>query len=200
MRNLSPNGPSVNCFFVFLVVGCLSVGNCLAQERADDFLPVASVIEAIKTEIQAAQLDTAEPRLKIEFVDVELAVRTSRQANGGVKVEVPIFPQAALEAGSSMSLGAGSRLGFTLTPDQDTDVSSQERLGLKLATDAIRAGIREALAKPPSMALSRIIYEVDFVLSRSTTGRVSFFFLSVGGNASEQVTSKVAFYFSAARP
>ncbi|MGZ2256326.1 trypco2 family protein [Roseobacter sp. A03A-229] len=185
----------------FLRTVCISLGifaGTVAHSQSDN-APVSAVIDAIKAEVQAASIDTLEPQLIIEFVDVVLTTITERSAGGGIDISVPVFSSLAqVEANAELSAKSTSSISLTLTPSEETSTSTAETLGLLEAIEQIKNGIREAVSNPPKMAVSSISYKTEFVLSRAADGKVKFFFATGEGGLSIEEASSITFHIGVA--
>lgn len=187
-------------FYTFFVMFTFLAASWASQASADNHagseIPVGDLIDQIKKEVQIASLDQGEPKLALEFVEVQLQTKTAYEGEGSVEITVPVFDEVELSAGAKVAWSNTSSLEFSLRPAATTNISTDGSLGLADAVSAMREAMRQALAAEPRLDIAGFKYKTRFVLARSAEGKVKFFFLGGGASTQGEVTSQITFHIN----
>jgi hypothetical protein len=182
---------------VFTIAVCLALSETTTTQAAVDDFDVVEVIKAIKSEIQTAQAtETGRPRLKIDRVELELAVVTEQEATGGIKVKVVRF---GAEVAGGISKGTTHRLNLVLASVGPYDIERGSDLGLVNAIQSVKAALRAALNEPPRFKLDTFTFELEAAIERKAGGGLSFLVVDLPSLKSKNVaTHKIKLYISLA--
>lgn len=125
---------------------------------------IENILQQVKSAIVAAQQEkTGEPRLTIEKVIIDLAVSTSKNAEGEISLKIPVV-DIGVGGSAAFEKKNTSRLKMEFVPGTDTYVSKSGDLGLAKAIKSLKRAIQATINKPPPLALNTFTYETSFVI------------------------------------
>jgi hypothetical protein len=185
-------------------VGTLSLLLCLLLVRtpivqgASDAFEVDEVLKAIKREVVAAQAtDTGKPRLRIDRVELELAVVSEKGAKGGIKIKVA---NLGVGAGGGVSKSETNTLKLRLIPSAGPiEIMTTSELGLVTAINSVKEALRNAINEPPPLKLETFVFEAEIAIQKSLDGKLSFLFIDLlGAEAKNLSKHKIKIFLSLA--
>jgi len=173
----------------------------------DNLVGVADVIEAIKTEIRAAQeVVIGDPKLELAGVDLEIKSLITKSAKGEVKAEIPaVSPTGSF--GGNIKEDQLQKLHLSLEPpepellkESSTDL---RKLNIASAIVALRRELQKGLSGKPRLLPKKLDIEVSFGVQRSAGGGagINLVFLKIGGSGEyiSECAHKVILHFVAPR-
>ena len=177
---------------VYLAVCSVPIADAVSGE-----FDVDEIVTAIKQEIQTARAtETGLPRLKIDRVDIELAVVMEREITGGLKIKVAGFG-AGITAGRSK--GEAHTLKLVLSPTWSAEIAKASDLGLVKAIQSVKTALRNAYNKPPPFKLETFTFEIEFAVEKKAGVGFSFLIIDLPGAKTKNLaTHKVKIYMSLA--
>jgi hypothetical protein len=179
-----------------IVVGFMLSSRAKAQVSVDEF-DVDEVIKAIKSEIQTAQAtETGLPRLKIDRVELELAVTTEQEITGGIKVKVVRF---GAEVNKGATKGTTHTLNLVLSSLGPYVIERGSNFGLVPAIQSVKVALRNALNEPPRFKLETFTFELETAIERKAGGGLTFLVVDLPNLKSKNLaTHKIKLHISLA--
>lgn len=158
----------------------------------------AQVIQAIKSEINAARLAKAPESypLTITGVEVSLSALIRKDVSGSLALEIPVF-----EAGAGVGSEISNRqtIILKLKPlGEPEEVSGAEDLGLVPAIEKAKIALREAARGRPRFALDEFVFDIEFVVMRTKEGGFRFYFLEAGASQTKTMTHRATIHMEPA--
>lgn len=190
---------------ILIFVGSLTFVLCLLLVRApivrgdSDAFEVDEVLRAIKQEVNTAQAtDRGEPRLRIDRVELELAVASEKEASGGIKIKVAT---AGVDVGGGVSESATSTIKLSMIPSSaPIDIGTTSQFGLVTAINSVKAALRNSINIPPPLTLEKFVYEAEIAIVKTANGKLSFLFIDLAGvKAKNLAKHKIKIFLSPAK-
>ena len=134
-----------------------------------DFAEVSDVIDAIKTEIRAAQqVVIGEPKLELIEVVLEINAVVTRSATGGIKAEILTF---ALGPSLEGTLGSSQTQKITISLQPPEPVITQSKfditkLDIANTIVALRRELQVGLSKDPKLLPNKLDIEMEFAVQK----------------------------------
>ena len=168
--------------------------------------PLHEVIGEIKKELVAAQnVPGGGTSLKLDSVELNLALSSATEGSGGVKMGVPEIGE--IGGSAEANLERASSIFITLKPPKPLAVMSGlavEDLGLTRAIVDTRKELLAAMAEEPVLTPEKVRIELKFTVSKSggPAGRISFHIFSADASAkwSASRTNTITLNFSKGAP
>jgi hypothetical protein len=168
--------PLVALLWVATLVGA---GPARSQSAPAASIDAGTLIEQIKTEIQEARKLKTRPTLSIKNVKITLKTVAERNAEGGIKFVIPIFP-VSVNASAEVSSAATQVISLSFKPEGPINIGAKSSLGLADAINSAKVAIQTAMSSEPPFKLDELNYEADFVLKADTKGGFSFWIVDLG--------------------
>lgn len=162
---------------------------------ASEGLGLADVIAAIKRELKTYEKATNDGQhlgLELTDVDVTLAVKTIKKADGSISVGISFFGIGGkVGGGAEISAEDVSTLSVKLAPPkQDVLMVAGETEDLGLASMLIeaRAQLIAGLGEEPVLAPKALTLEVKFAVTKGGGPKAAFEFKIISGSATGTVS------------
>ena len=81
-------------------------------------------------------------------------------------------------------------------PQTEVPVSGGKELGLAQVIRSVKNAIRQSENQPPPMDIQKVRDGVEFALTKSAAGVISFTVVGAGAKVSQQDTRHITFYMS----
>ena len=162
---------------------------------AEDGIPLADVISAIKRELQIYEKATNDGQdlgLELTDVDVTLAVQNVRKADGGITFGISLWGIGGKVGGAADATADNlSTLSVKLSPPKQSVVMADENFAhLELASTLIeaRAQLLAGLSEKPALPPSALTLELKFVITKGAGPKAEFSFSIISGKLDGRVT------------
>ena len=153
---------------------------------------VRQVIEAIKHEINMARVarNKQDSSLEITSVDVILTAVAIYEGEIGVRLEVPIVKMiGGIAANVGGKLANTQTVSLTLIPEGDAiRIGGMGSFGLLPAIENVKAALRQEARDDFRLALKTFDFEIQFAITKTVQGNISFIFIDVGKAKYENLT------------
>ena len=179
-------------FWVVLAAGSFIPASASAE------VSVSKLLRDIKAELSRAQKEaTEDPPLTFDRVELELSVTSRSEAQGGLKISIPVFDSVGGKASISKDQATSQHLHLVFEPEDDFTVSSS-RSAMTLAERLIevKQAIRDTIDDPPEMTMKHLQYSFQFVVVKTEDGRIDLYVLEAAGAISEEYQNRITFYFN----
>ncbi|MFQ5993217.1 MAG: hypothetical protein ACE5NA_12335 [Nitrospiraceae bacterium] len=169
--------------------------HALIAGAAEEDFDVDTVVTIIKNEIQDARAMQSSLHLDIDRVELDLTAIAEREATGRLRLRIPAIPDGQISPNRNETFK--HKLYISFKPVGSFDVPSGQERGLARAIKNARAAIQIATETDHKFALESFTFEIQFVVKRDKSGRLTFVvFDEAGVSASDLFTQRLRIYMS----